>query len=188
MNDADPTMVAIEPMRRRHLRSVLRIEAAAEHEGWSLGLFLAELRRDTDRCYLVARVDGVVAGFAGMLFTDVDGHLVTMATDPAWRRRGIATGLLVALAHEARRRGMRNLTLEVRAGNAAAQSLYRSFGFAPVGVRRGYYADGGEDAVVMWAEGIDGDGYAERLRALAARPPSGATAPAVPISTPGARP
>jgi hypothetical protein len=54
-------------------------------------------------------------------------------------------------------------------------------------VRRGYYADVGEDAVVMWAEGIDGDAYAERLTALAARLPSGATSPAVPISTPGAR-
>jgi [ribosomal protein S18]-alanine N-acetyltransferase len=160
-------VVAVEPMRRRHLRRVVQIDAQERGDRWSPALFLAELRRgETDRCYRVARTDGVVAGFAGMLFTGGDGHVTTIAVDEAHRRRGIASALLAALAHDARRRGIDALTLEVRAGNEAAIALYRRFGFAPAGVRKGYYADDGEDALVLWAEGVTGDDYASRLAGL----------------------
>lgn len=159
--------IELEPMRRRHLRQVLRIDAAESGERWSLGLFLAELRRgDGSRCYLVAERDGAVVGFAGMLYAGDDGHVTTVATDPRHRRTGVATALLVGLAADARRRGMQAMTLEVRASNEAALALYRRFGFAPAGVRKGYYADNGEDALVLWAEQIDTPAYGERLERL----------------------
>ena len=158
------TPAVVVPMRRRHLRQVLRIDAAESGERWSLGLFLAELRRgDGSRCYLVAQRDGAVVGFAGMLYAADDGHVTTVATDPEHRRTGVATALLAGLAADARRRGAQAMTLEVRASNEAALALYRRFGFAPAGVRKGYYSDNGEDALVLWADGIGTEAYGERL-------------------------
>lgn len=172
MTTAGTPPVDVVPMRRRHLRQVLRIDAAESGERWSLGLFLAELRRgDGSRCYLVAQRNGSVVGFAGMLYAADDGHVTTVATDPRHRRTGVATALLAGLAADARRRGARAMTLEVRASNDAALGLYRRFGFAPAGVRKAYYGDNGEDALVLWAEDIDTPAYGERLARLA-RPPA----------------
>ena len=158
--------VQIALMRRRHLRSVLRIDAQAAHRGWSLGLFMSELANPTGRRYLVAKVDGVVVGFAGMLFVGDDGHVTTISVDDRWQRRQIGTRLMLALSREAIERGANALTLEVRAGNEPAQALYRRFGFAPAGIRRNYYADIDEDALVMWAHDVDSPAYAERLDAI----------------------
>jgi len=92
-----------------------------------------------------------------------------LTVDPGWQHRGIGTVLLLDQARAAPALGVRNLTLEVRAGNTPAQVLYRRFGFAPVGVRRGYYEETGEDAIVMWARDIDSPEYARRLEDIAAR-------------------
>ena len=190
---ASPGPVAIEvvPMRRRHLRQVLRIDAQQAGDRWSPGLFMAELRRgEHQRCYRVALCDGAVVGFAGMLFIDGDGHLATVAVDTAHRRRGVATTLLAELATRARHEGCTALTLEVRAGNVEALALYRQFGFAPAGVRKGYYSDNGEDALVLWAEGIDSDAYAARLAHLTrqATPPVAASPTSSPTSSPASSP
>jgi ribosomal-protein-alanine N-acetyltransferase len=157
-------------MRRRDLRSVLRIDAQQlPQQGWSVGLYLAELRRTADRVYLVARVDGRVAGFGGVLFQHPDAHVTTLAVDTAVRGRRVATRLMLELARRTVAAGVENLTLEVRAGNVPAISLYRRFGLAPVGVRKGYYADIGEDALIMWATDLGGDEYRDRLADIEAR-------------------
>ena len=163
--------VHLVPMRRRHLRSVLRIETQVYPRPWSLSLFLSELSLRTSRAYFVARVDGVVVGYAGLMFSGDDGHVTTIAVDPAWQRNKIATRLLLALAREARVRGARHLTLEVRVSNHPAQAMYRKFGFRPAGIRKKYYVETNEDALVMWAEHIDDDEYAQRLAMLEASVP-----------------
>jgi ribosomal-protein-alanine N-acetyltransferase len=167
-------VVHLVPMRRRHLRSVLRIEAQVYPRPWSLSLFMSELALRTTRAYWVARVDGSVVGYCGLMVTADDGHVTTLAVDPAWHRRKIASRLLLTLAREAIRRGATGLTLEVRMGNRAAQELYRAFGFRPAGVRRKYYVETNEDALVMWADDVDSDDYAERLATIEASIP-GAT-------------
>src|SRR4029078_12904752 len=87
-------------------------------------------------------------GYAGVMISFEDAHVTTIAVDPAWHRRGIATRLMGALASESLVRGAHNLTLEVRMSNKGAQEMYRRFGFAPVGVRKNYY-ENVEDALVM---------------------------------------
>jgi ribosomal-protein-alanine N-acetyltransferase len=164
-------VVTLTPMRRRHLRAVLRIEAASQPRGWSLGLFLGELRRPEGRSYLVAKVGGDVVGFGGMLFVGDQGHLATLAVHPDVRRQHIGTRLTAALCRAAIDHGATSLTLEVRAGNHAAQALYRRFGFAPAGIRRDYYREGpgpAEDALVMWVHDVDAASYDERLGAIEA--------------------
>lgn len=165
---ADRIEVRIAPMRRRHLRGVLRIEQQVYPRPWTAGLFLSEIGQRSTRAYLIARVGGEIVGYAGMLRSLDDGHITTVAVDPAWQRRGIATRLLLALARGAIDRGCLSLTLEVRMSNSGAQALYQRFGFVPAGVRRGYYPETGEDALVMWARDIDTPEYAARLAAIEA--------------------
>jgi ribosomal-protein-alanine N-acetyltransferase len=163
--------VTIGPMRRRHLRAVLRIEQQVYPRPWSLGLFMSELGFRGSRAYVVARVGPTVVGYGGLMLVAEDGHITTLAVDPAWHRQKVGTRLLHTLASVAVERGAQNLTLEVRASNRAAQRLYQAFGFAPAGVRKGYYVETHEDAIVMWANDVDTDEYADRLVALAAAVP-----------------
>ena len=155
--------VRITAMRRRHLRSVLRIENEVYPRPWSLGLFMSELAIRTGRIYLVARIGPSVVGYAGMLFSGEDGHVTTIAVDPAWHRGRIGTRLLLHLLRLGTVRGAKNFTLEVRMSNEGAQALYRTFGFVPAGVRKGYYVETNEDAMVMWAHDVDQPAYQARL-------------------------
>ena len=163
--------VHLVAMRRRHLRSVLRIESQVYPRPWSISLFLSELALRTSRFYVVARVDNAVVGYGGLMLTGDDAHITTIAVDPSMHRAKIGTRLMLALAREADWRGAHNLTLEVRMSNRGAQALYGGFGFRPAGVRKNYYVETNEDALVMWAEGIDNDDYRRRLDAIDARVP-----------------
>lgn len=168
------TGLTIAPMRRRHLRAVLAIEEAVYPRPWSHALFSSEIARRDNRRYLVAlapreagRVisNRDVVGYAGLMTAVDEAHVTTVAAHPGHHRQKVATHLLVALLTEARAMGAEAATLEVRVANRGAQRLYAAFGFAPVGVRPGYYAETGEDAVIMWAHGLQSDEIAARLAA-----------------------
>ncbi len=172
---AEAIDVVLAPMRRRHLRGVLRIEEGAYPRPWSMSLFLSELALGGQRTYLVAKVGGKVVGYGGVMYVLPDAHITTIAVDEPARRQAVGTRLLLALARAAVAKGATALTLEVRTSNAGAQELYRRFAFAPAGVRKNYYADTGEDAIVMWAHDIDSAAYAERLDRIAAGIPGSTT-------------
>jgi len=163
--------VHIVPMRRRHLRAVIRIEAETHPRPWSLSLFMSEMALRTSRSYFVARVDGLVVGYVGLMMSADEGHITTLAVDPNWHRRKIGTRLLLAAARDGRRRDAHALTLEVRMSNAGAQELYRQFGFAPAGVRKNYYVETNEDALIMWAQDVHLPEYGVRLDTIAAAIP-----------------
>jgi ribosomal-protein-alanine N-acetyltransferase len=160
---ADEARIVLAPMRRRHLRAVLGIEQQVYPKPWTMGLFLGELAKPATRRYLVARSGAVVVGHMGVLYIGDEGHVTTVAVDPVWQRHQVATRLMAAQIHLARARGATAMTLEVRVSNTGAQELYRRFGFAPAGVRKGYYAETDEDALIMWAYDIDSDEMADRL-------------------------
>jgi ribosomal-protein-alanine N-acetyltransferase len=164
----DPATLEVHlcPMRRRHLRSVLKIEAQVYPRPWSLALFMSELGLRSTRSYVVARVDSTVVGYAGLMLSVDDAHVTTIAVDPGWHRHKIGTRLMLFMARESVRRGARNLTLEVRVSNTGAQAMYHRFGLKPVGVRKNYYVETNEDALVMWAEDIDTPDYRDLLRQL----------------------
>ena len=155
--------VHLTPMRRRHLRTVLRIETEVYPRPWTMNLFVSELAMRTSRSYYVAKVGPTVVGYSGLMLIGEDAHVTTIAVDPAWQRNQIGTRLLLNIARDARERGARHLTLEVRVSNEPAQKLYRTFGFRPAGIRKGYYVETKEDALVMWADDIDQPEYLERL-------------------------
>ena len=165
----DPFSLQLAPMRRRDLRSVMAIERQVFPEPWSLGVFTSELALRTGRAYRVAKEGRVLAGYFGLMFVEDEVHVTTIAVAPRFQRRGVATMLLLEVARLSLERGAHHMSLEVAAGNERAQALYRRFGFAPVGVRKGYYAATGEDAYVMWAYDIHKPAYAERLGDIEAR-------------------
>ncbi|MFQ5850999.1 MAG: ribosomal protein S18-alanine N-acetyltransferase [Candidatus Binatia bacterium] len=133
------------------LDDVMRIERASFSSPWSARFFLDELKVPYARS-LLAWVGRRIVGYIiyWQLPGEVDIH--NLAVHPAYRRQGIGRSLLRAAVHEARNRGSSRVTLEVRKSNEAAQRLYQSLSFVARGVRRGYYSDDGEDALVMVLE------------------------------------
>ncbi|WP_431931857.1 ribosomal protein S18-alanine N-acetyltransferase [Micromonospora sp. RP3T] len=133
-----------------HVDEVLPIEADLfGAEQWSPGMFWNELANG--HFYLVAvDDDGTVAGYAGLAAAPPDEAWVqNIAVRRDAQRRGVGRLLLEALLAEAARRGVRSTLLEVAADNAPAQRLYATYGFEPIGVRRGYYQPSNTDALVM---------------------------------------
>lgn len=163
---AAATPVVVTPMRRRHLRQVLRIDHQVYPRPWSLGLYLGELATTDGRSYVIARQGPQVVGYAGLMVLAGDAHITTVAVAPAHQRQGIATRLMLVMARDAVALGAERITLEVRASNHGAQRLYSRFGFAPAGVRKAYYVDNREDAVIMWAIDVASGAYRERLARL----------------------
>ncbi|MGD9792742.1 MAG: ribosomal protein S18-alanine N-acetyltransferase [Acidimicrobiia bacterium] len=171
----DEVHVQIEPMRRRHLRQIMKTEVQVYPKPWTMGIFASELAQVPDaRQYIVAKVGKHVVGYCGTLYSETDAHITNIAVDPRWQRHKIGSRLLITMIRISLARGCRNLTLEVRVSNRAAQEMYRRFGMAPAGVRRRYY-ENTEDAIVMWAEGIDAEEYAQRLVDIESRIPGTTT-------------
>lgn len=139
----------VVPLEAARLDEVLAIERAVYPRPWSEATFTEELARD-DRCYLAVTEGEALAGYAGLSTGAGEAHVLTVAVAPARQRRGHGRRLVEALLAEAVARGVRAVTLEVRASDEAAQRLYRHAGFVPAGVRPGYYQDDGEGAVIMW--------------------------------------
>jgi ribosomal-protein-alanine N-acetyltransferase len=158
--------VRIVPMERAHLREVHRIDGLVYPKPWSLSLFRQELAMTDTRVYRVASVGERQVGHAGMMTVAGEAHVTTVAVDPEWQGRGIASRLLIELHHVAIAGDIKAMTLEVRVGNQRAIDLYRRFGYAPAGVRRNYYSEEGEDAIVMWAHDIHQPAHAERLAGI----------------------
>lgn len=162
----DSRDVELVPMRRRHVRQVMRIESQVYPRPWSAALFLQEIARRGDRFYVVAKVESTVVGYGGLMSSGPEAHITTIAVDPAFHGRHIGMKIMLCLMDAAIERGGRTVSLEVRKTNSAAQRMYEQFGFQPVGVRRGYYVETGEDAIVMWVDQVDTPAYAERLDRL----------------------
>ncbi len=137
-------------MTLEHLDRVATIEAQSNTEPWSRSLLESEFSVPAESRYWLVGLDGDhTVAFGGVMFVGDDAHLMNIAVDPAVRRQGIAAELCDRLVVGAVCRGATNLTLEVRASNAAAIALYERLGMHSAGVRPGYYQDG-EDAVIMW--------------------------------------
>lgn len=115
------------------------------------------------------RAPHTVVGFAGMWMHVDEAHIATIATHPAWRRRGVGERILINLLHEAQRRRAEIVTLEVRVSNVAAQHLYRKYGFEEVGRRKAYYQDNREDALLMTIVRFNTPEYRAQLDALESR-------------------
>jgi ribosomal-protein-alanine N-acetyltransferase len=148
-------------MTQKDADRVYELDVLSFTTPWSYEAILEEVERNPRAHYFVfeANVEGenLIIGYCGMWIIFDEGHITNLAIDPAHRGKGYAKQMLSAFIEEAFALGVRNLTLEVRSGNAPAIHLYEKTGFVSAGVRKGYYLDSGEDAHIMWLNIERGD-------------------------------
>ncbi|HEX6489925.1 MAG TPA: ribosomal protein S18-alanine N-acetyltransferase [Gaiellaceae bacterium] len=149
------TRVELRPLQMRDLNAIETIERASYPTPWSRSMFASELAKPSSICLGAFDLEsGELVGYL-VISRYVDAwHVMNVAVDPAQRRRGVATTLLERLFELTAGRGRRGYTLEVRVSNSEAIALYERLGFKPRGIRRGYYTDNREDALIMWKDPI----------------------------------
>jgi len=155
----------VRPMEAADLPAVMAIERESFAAGWPPTAFEHELANNGVARYVVIEDTELAAilGFGGLWLMLDEAHIVTVATRPEARRRGLATALVLALLELAEQEGMANATLECRVSNEAARALYRGLGFHEVGSRKRYYADNHEDAVIMTTEAFNSPAHGRRV-------------------------
>jgi ribosomal-protein-alanine N-acetyltransferase len=143
-----PATLEIRALAYSDLPAVAVIERQAFPTPWSIAMFVLEMSKPAGLC-LAATIDGALVGYTVCSRYDNVWHIMNVAVDPALRRRGIASALLSELYTRAGDESTQ-FTLEVRRSNSAAIELYQRDGFRIAGLRRHYYQDNGEDALIMW--------------------------------------
>jgi [ribosomal protein S18]-alanine N-acetyltransferase len=141
--------LVIEPLGESHLADVLHIERECFPAPWTEGMFRQEVEETWLSQSFVALLDGHVVGYIIAWFLRGEVHILNVAVSAAHQRRGIGRQLLTHVIELGKQSEHYMVTLEVRASNDPAKLLYVTMGFAPVGIRRHYYRDNDEDAIVM---------------------------------------
>jgi ribosomal-protein-alanine N-acetyltransferase len=144
-------MITIERMTAETVEYAAALERLCFSRPWSREAIACELVNPL-AVYLVARLEGEPAGYAGMHDVAGEGYVTNVAVSPEYRRRGVASALVGALLEYGAENALDLLTLEVRESNHAARQLYAGFGFVPVGLRKGFYEAPTEDAIIMTKE------------------------------------
>ena len=144
-----PNDCVIRRMTLDDLDAVVAIEAATFPTPWSRDSFQQELERNVAARYLVAEMEGQVIGYAGAWIILDESHITNIAIEESCRGHGYGRALTASLMQYLSNLGASYATLEVRRSNLRAQSLYQSLGFVQLGVRKRYYEDNREDALLM---------------------------------------
>ena len=148
MADGGKTL-EIEPMQSDHLSSVLEIEQVSFPTPWSKRAYMGELTRNNFAHYFVGTWDGAVVGYIGLWIMVDEAHITTIAVAQGFRGRRLAQQLIEFAEAYSRVWGAEKMVLEVRVSNISAIRLYKRLGFRQIGVRKKYYSDTQEDAIVM---------------------------------------
>jgi ribosomal-protein-alanine N-acetyltransferase len=148
----DDVTVRLRRLELDDLDAIEQIERVSYPTPWSRSMFATELAKPSSLSFGAVDDTETLVGYL-VLSRYVDAwHVMNVAVAPDWRRRGIATALLRRLLDDTGHDAQRGYTLEVRVSNVGAIALYERFGFKPKGVRRGYYTDNREDALIMWRD------------------------------------
>ncbi len=148
MKDKDKLM--IRQAKGEDARQIAEVEKACFSTPWSYESLNHDITENPRALYMTAEAGGKLCGYVGLWKIIDEGHITNVAVLPEYRRRHIARELLEALFASAEKQGIERFTLEVRAGNEAAKKLYAGLGFLEAGIRKAYYEDNGEDALIMW--------------------------------------
>ena len=152
--------VTIRPMVGTDIETVARIERQSFTSNWTTSAWVNELSNPF-AIYLVAELEGQVVGHCGFHLVMDEAHITTLAVAETWRNQKLGERLLVGMLEVAQTRGATSATLEVRRSNDAAQHLYRKYGFAWEGTRKGYYD--GEDGDILWVRHMEDAAWKKRF-------------------------
>lgn len=141
--------VVIRRMTAADVKAVHEIEVNTFPKPWSEQDFVREMTTNQCARYMVAEIEGRVVAFAGAWLILDEGHITNIAVSKEYRGKGIGKQVTAALLQYAANLGVQYMTLEVRKSNEVAQNLYKGLGFIKLGVRKRYYEDNGEDAILM---------------------------------------
>ena len=141
--------LVIEEMKVDDIDGVFEVEKNCFEDYWSKDSFKKELSNNLAK-YLVAKVDGKVAGYVGIWFVVDEGHIINVAVHEDYRGQKIGDQLIKELVQVCKDNNIVSMTLEVRTSNTVAQNLYRKYGFKMAGIRKEYYSNNKEDAIIMW--------------------------------------
>ncbi len=149
------SFIKIEPMQKDYLDEVMVVEEKAygPHH-WSKESFFNELNSELAKYYCAFNEKGELTGYAGCWQILEEAHITNIAVSPDYRRQHIGEALLTTIIESSRKAMVKYITLEVRVSNAPAIALYEKYGFKSLGVRKGYYQNNDEDALIMWTENI----------------------------------
>lgn len=140
----------VRQAEERDIKPMAEMDVLCFTAPWSEASFTQEIKENSMAFYIVAEIDGKIVGYAGLWCIVDEGHITNVAVHPDFRRRGIGEALVSVLLTHTIENGILSHTLEVRESNEAAISLYTKFGFVPSGMRKNYYEDNNEDAIIMW--------------------------------------
>lgn len=129
---------------------IYEIEKLCFPDPWSRDALIYEMTENPRAFYIVAELDEKVVGYAGLWWIGDEGHITNVAVMPGYRHRHIGLGIIQVMIEFTSKEGMMHHTLEVRKSNRAAINLYEKFGFKTEGVRKEYYVNNKEDALIMW--------------------------------------
>ena len=144
--------IVVRPMRPADMDGVMAVEHDSFLTPWSRAAFEEELAQNRLARYIVAEENGIIVGYAGTWLVINEAHVTNVAVSGQRRREGIGRLLMTKLMELSRESGMESMTLEVRVSNTAARSLYQELGFVEAGLRRNYYSETKEDALILWCE------------------------------------
>ena len=167
--------ITLHPLSIKDLDEVLGIERNSFRTPWTKYAFIHEIQFEKS-VFKVLKIDGRLVGYGGFWYILDEAHISNIAIRPDYRGQGLGKILLLHLLEEAVAKGARKATLEVRRSNIIAQDMYSSFGFKIVSVRKNYYSDEHEDALIMWNENIAASAAAVRERHSNAKPISESSA------------
>lgn len=142
-------------MQKEHLDEVIKVEEKAygEHH-WSKESFFNELNNQLAKYFCAFNEQGELVGYCGCWQILEEAHITNVAVSPDFRRQNVGESLLVAIIKSCYKEMVKYLTLEVRVSNEPAIKLYEKYGLKSLGIRKGYYQDNNEDALIMWTENI----------------------------------
>lgn len=152
--------ITIKPMEKSEVNEVLKIEQEAygDHH-WSKDSFYNELSNNLAHYFCAFDSNGKLIGYAGCWQIIDEAHITNIAVKPDLQRKKIGEALLNRLLQECYKNEIKYITLEVRKSNKAAIKLYEKYGFKSLGLRKGYYQNNNEDALIMWTENIFWDKF-----------------------------
>ena len=149
-----PPAALVRRMRLEDIEHVSRLERRCYSLPWSSSAYVTEVGNPSAYYIVATETDNTVVGYAGMWVVMDELHITTIAVDPSRRGRRIGERLLLDLTEEGIRRGASRATLEVRERNAVARRMYEKYGFEDIAIRKNYYSDNGENAIIMWANDL----------------------------------